>query len=70
MSSSFGIPSVDLHQFTQGNAAERAAFVSDLGAAFSQVGFVAVKNHGLTQAQTDDLYREVKTFFVLFLKLG
>lgn len=72
MSSSLGIPSVDLLQFTQGNAEERAAFVAALGAAFSQVGFVAVKNHGLTQAQTDDLYREVKSFFDLPLetKLG
>jgi len=68
MSLNLGIPSVDLQQFTQGNAQERSDFVADLGAAFSNVGFVAVKNHGLSKPQTENLYREVKAFFDLPLE--
>lgn len=65
MSQSLGIPSVDLANFTQGSPEQRAQFVKDLGAAFSQVGFVAVKNHGLSNDLTETLYREVKAFFDL-----
>jgi isopenicillin N synthase-like dioxygenase len=63
-----GIPSVDLKDFTHGDAESRRKFVADLGAAFSQVGFVAVKNHGLTDETTAKLYQEVKKFFDLPLE--
>ncbi|MEM9831971.1 MAG: 2-oxoglutarate and iron-dependent oxygenase domain-containing protein [Bacteroidota bacterium] len=59
------IPSLDLHQFTQGNSQERQQFVSTLGAAFNQIGFVAIKNHGLTDELTEKLYAVVKEFFAL-----
>lgn len=59
------IPSIDLHHFTQGNAEQRAAFVKDLGEAYENVGFVAVKNHGLSDALSADLYAQVKAFFAL-----
>ena len=59
------IPSLDLHQFTQGTAQERKKFVSALGAAFNQIGFVAIKNHGLTDELTDKLYTVVREFFAL-----
>ncbi|MEN9600351.1 MAG: hypothetical protein RL596_2675 [Bacteroidota bacterium] len=41
------IPVVDLADFTRGNAAQKAAFVQALGKAYEEVGFVAVKNHGV-----------------------
>lgn len=63
-----GIPSVDLHDFIHGDAQTRKKFVADLGAAFSNVGFVAVKNHGLTDETTAKLYAEVKKFFDLPLE--
>lgn len=59
------IPSIDLHHFTQGTAEQRAAFVKDLGEAYENVGFVAVKNHGLSDALSADLYGQVKAFFAL-----
>lgn len=59
------IPSIDLHHFTQGTAEQRAAFVKDLGEAYENVGFVAVKNHGLSDALSADLYAQVKAFFAL-----
>ena len=59
------IPSLDLQQFTQGTTQERQQFVSALGTAFNQIGFVAIKNHGLTDELTEKLYAVVKEFFAL-----
>lgn len=59
------IPSVDLAQFTQGSEADRRAFVYELGRAYEEVGFVAVKNHGIPQDLIDELYQYVKEFFSL-----
>lgn len=59
------IPSIDLHHFTQGTAEQRAAFVKNLGEAYENVGFVAVKNHGLGDGLSADLYAQVKAFFAL-----
>jgi len=41
------IPVVDLADFTHGTPAQKAAFVEALGKAYEDVGFVAVKNHGV-----------------------
>lgn len=60
-----GIPSVDLNTFKHGSAEEKLAFVHKLGEAFETVGFVAVKNHGLTHELITELYKEVKAFFEL-----
>lgn len=59
------IPVVDLAQFTQGNEDARAAFVSQLGKAYEEVGFVAVANHGINDDLIQDLYRHVQAFFNL-----
>lgn len=59
------IPSVDLSKFTNGNAEEKAAFVQDLGKAYEDVGFVAVKNHGVPDELIADLYKYVQQFFSL-----
>jgi isopenicillin N synthase-like dioxygenase len=59
------IPSLDLADFTSGDPTKKAAFVAALGAAYNNIGFVAIKNHGLNNAQTDKLYAEVKAFFAL-----
>lgn len=57
------IPSLDLADFTSGNPEKRAAFVQQLGDAFNNIGFVAIKNHGLTNELTTNLYDSAKTFF-------
>ena len=59
------IPSVDLADFTEGNKETKAAFVKELGKAFEEIGFVAVKNHGLNDALCAELYAQVKGFFTL-----
>lgn len=63
------IPVVDLAQFTQGSASEKRAFVYELGRAYEDVGFVAVKNHGIPERLIDELYLYVKSFFGLPLAL-
>jgi isopenicillin N synthase-like dioxygenase len=60
-----GIPTVDLAQFTQGDANQREAFVRQLGVAFHEVGFVAVVNHGIPKSLVDDFYAASKAFFAL-----
>ena len=59
------IPSVDLSDFTEGNKETKAAFVKELGKAYEEIGFVAVKNHGLSDALCAELYAQVKGFFTL-----
>ena len=59
------IPTVDLKKFTEGSEAERRAFVEELGNAFHEIGFVAVKNHGVPQDLIDDFYGQSKSFFGL-----
>ncbi len=66
------IPVVDLADFTQGNATQKAAFVTALGQAYEEVGFVAVKNHGVPDELIAHQYEYVQQFFSLPLtkKLG
>ena len=60
-----GIPTVDLSQYSNGSAAEKEAFVRDLGKAFHEVGFVAVVNHGVPKELIDRFYAASKAFFAL-----
>lgn len=60
-----GIPTVDLSLFTQGDANQREMFVRQLGAAFHEVGFVAVANHGIPKSLVDGFYAASKAFFAL-----
>jgi isopenicillin N synthase-like dioxygenase len=57
------IPSLDLNDFKSNDAEKKAKFVADLGRAFNNIGFVAIKNHGLTDSLRENLYSEIKTFF-------
>jgi len=59
------IPSLDLSDFYKGPSERRKKFVKDLGAAYTNIGFVAVKNHFLTSSLQEDLYRIIKKFFAL-----
>ena len=58
------IPSLDLQDFLKGGDS-KARFVADLGAAYTEIGFVAVKNHGLSDELTTRLYDAVQRFFQL-----
>lgn len=57
------IPSLDLADFTTGTPQEKAKFVQTLGQAFNQIGFVAIRNHGLTADLTNQLYQSAQSFF-------
>jgi isopenicillin N synthase-like dioxygenase len=57
------IPVVDLEHFVNGDAQQKQAFVNALGNAYEDVGFVAVKNHGIPAELIRDLYQYVQQFF-------
>lgn len=57
------IPSLDLADFKSGDSEKKAQFVADLGRAFNNIGFVAIKNHGLTDELREKLYETIQKFF-------
>jgi len=59
------IPVVDLSKFVNGNEAERAEFVKEIGEAFHTIGFVGVKNHGIPKELVTGYYDASKEFFSL-----
>ncbi|MCR9015109.1 isopenicillin N synthase family dioxygenase [Aquiflexum gelatinilyticum] len=59
------IPSLDLADFTSGSSDKKQAFVQKLGEAYNNIGFVAIKNHGLDKELQDKLYAVIKKFFSL-----
>lgn len=59
------IPVVDLSTFTNGNDSQQKDFVHQLGHAFEDVGFVAVKNHGVPEDLIARLYENIQQFFSL-----
>jgi len=59
------IPSLDLADFLSGDPARKQKFVADLGEAYNTIGFIALRNHGLSDELTARLYDTVKKFFAL-----
>lgn len=59
------IPSLDLADFREGNKEQKNRFVEELGRAYNSIGFVAIKNHFLSQELQDKLYSSIKRFFAL-----
>ena len=59
------IPAVDLQDFLSGDFKRRMQFVNDLGQAYEKVGFVAVKNHGISGTLIEKFYDQVKQYFAL-----
>ena len=57
------IPVVNLADFLSGDPQLKQAFVNQLGRAYEEVGFVAVKNHGISDELIADLYKYVQQFF-------
>ena len=62
------IPVVDLQDFLSNNPERKAAFVEQLGKAYEDIGFVAVKNHGVPDHLIAELYEYVQHFFSLPLE--
>ncbi|MAU14496.1 MAG: flavonol synthase [Muricauda sp.] len=59
------IPSVDLKDFVSGDPKRKEKFVKEIGAAFEEIGFVALRGHFLSDELVENLYAEIKKFFDL-----
>lgn len=59
------IPSLDLSAFTKGDKRTRENFVNALGEAYNNIGFVAIKNHFLSDDLQTRLYTCIQKFFAL-----
>ncbi|MGB2502751.1 MAG: isopenicillin N synthase family dioxygenase [Flavobacteriaceae bacterium] len=62
------IPKVDLSHFLSSDPKLKSKFVTELGKAFEEIGFVALKGHFLSTKLMNDLYSEIKNFFDLRLE--
>ena len=63
------IPSVDLADFRSGNQSRKNDFVSKIGKAYEEIGFVSLKNHFLDDTLVTTLYEQVQQFFDLPLSV-
>jgi isopenicillin N synthase-like dioxygenase len=59
---------LDLADFTHGNESQKMQFVHDLGKAYEDIGFVAIRNHGVDNELLKELYKQVQAFFELPLE--
>jgi isopenicillin N synthase-like dioxygenase len=57
------IPSLDLADFYGGDPVKKSKFVAALGEAYNNIGFVAIRNHYLTEELSAKLYTTIKKFF-------
>lgn len=65
MSEATSIPGIDLADFLSGDPERKNKFVQQLGNAYEDIGFVAIKNHFLSDELQNTLYQEVQHFFGL-----
>lgn len=59
------IPSVDLADFLSDDMTRKEKFIREIGEAYEEIGFVALKGHFLSDELSEKLYKEVKAFFDL-----
>jgi isopenicillin N synthase-like dioxygenase len=59
------IPSVNLRDFLSDDPARKQHFVNEIGRAYEDIGFVALKGHFLDDQLVANLYQEVRNFFDL-----
>ena len=62
------IPSVDLKDFLSDDPNRKQKFINEIGDAYENIGFVALKGHFLEDELVDRLYGEIKKFFALPLE--
>ena len=63
------IPSVDLSDFLSEDPQRKQKFIDEIGKAYEEIGFVALKGHFLDDKLVENLYNEVKKFFDLHLEV-
>lgn len=59
------IPSVDLRDFLSEDKDRKQKFIDEIGNAYENIGFVALKGHFLDKELVDNLYEQIKKFFEL-----
>ena len=59
------IPSVNLADFLSDDPIKKEKFINEIGHAYENIGFVALKGHFLDEALVENLYQEIKNFFDL-----
>lgn len=59
------IPSVNLEDFLSNDETRKQKFIDEIGHAYENIGFVALKGHFLNDKLVEDLYSEIKNFFEL-----
>ena len=59
------IPSVDLTDFLSNDPNRKQKFITEIGKAYEDIGFVSLKGHFLDEALVKNLYTEIKHFFDL-----
>lgn len=62
------IPTVDLRDFLSEDPIRKQKFVNEIGIAYQEIGFVALKGHFLDDKLVENLYQEVRNFFTLPLE--
>lgn len=62
------VPSVNLQDFLSDDNDRKQKFVQEIGKAYEDIGFVALKGHFLDDKLVENLYSEVKNFFELPLE--
>lgn len=63
------IPSVDLRDFLSDDPVRKQKFVNEIGKAYEEIGFVALKGHFLSDELVERLYQQVRNFFSLPLEV-
>ena len=59
------IPSVNLKDFLSEDLTKKQKFIDEIGEAYENIGFVALKGHFLDDSLVEELYSEIKKFFDL-----
>lgn len=59
------VPSVDLSEFLSDDPKLKQKFINEIGDAYENIGFVALKGHFLPDELIERLYSEIKNFFSL-----
>ena len=59
------IPNLNFAKWSQGTENEKAEFVKELGAAYTDIGFITIRNHGFGEEVQDELYHKASEFFGL-----
>jgi isopenicillin N synthase-like dioxygenase len=59
------IPDLDFLEWSEGSAEDKTAFVSKIGKAYEEIGFITIRNHGFTDEVQQKLYVHASDFFAL-----